>query len=47
MDHLPKNDFVSSCAGDLENSGSLSFADLSNVPHFIVSHLRVSPISLV
>lgn len=34
MDHLLKNDFVSSFTGHMENSGSLSYADLLKVHTF-------------
>lgn len=34
MDHLPKNDFVSSHTGHLENTASLSYANLPNVHPF-------------
>lgn len=34
MNHLLKNDFVSSCTGHMENSGSLSYADLPKVHTF-------------
>lgn len=40
MDHLPKDDFVSSCIGHWENTGSPSYADLLNVYTFHCNTLK-------
>lgn len=44
MDHLPKNDFVSSCTGHLKNTGSLIYADLPNVHtfHFALCEKKIT-----